>query len=102
VRLEDAQSAFGAVQELLDQGGAGVIEPLFDGHVAGVPQIPASSFPSDDLADPRGSDFAAGNPQGAIIALTGILSLLAAADNPALASGQPGFARERVGDVAAE
>jgi hypothetical protein len=57
VRLLDPQTAFSACKELLDQGGAGLIEPLFDGKLPGVASIPPSAFPSDDIADPEGRIF---------------------------------------------
>jgi hypothetical protein len=82
VRLGDAQGAFSAVQELLDQGGAGVVEPLFDGRVAGVPDIPEASFPGDDVADPSGAAFAATNAQGAIAGMVGLAALLASVSTP--------------------
>ncbi len=57
VRLADAHTAFEAAQELLVQGGAGLIEPLFDGRVPGAPVIPESAFPNDAVADPEGREF---------------------------------------------
>ena len=57
VQLTDGPRAFAAVKQLLDQGGAGLIEPLWDGRIPGVTPIPTSSFPSDDVADPEGRDF---------------------------------------------
>jgi hypothetical protein len=57
IRLLDPHTAFAACKELLDQGGAGLIEPLFDGKLPGVTQIPPSAFPSDDIADPDGRIF---------------------------------------------
>jgi hypothetical protein len=74
VRLGDAQGAFSAAQELLDQGGAGVVEPLFDGR--------PGSFPTDDVADPSGAAFAATNAQGAIAAMVGLAALLASVSTP--------------------
>jgi hypothetical protein len=57
VQLNDGPSAFRAIKQLLDQGGAGMIEPLWDGHIPGVTPIPSSSFPSDNVADPEGRSF---------------------------------------------
>jgi hypothetical protein len=59
VRLADAHSAFSACQDLLRQGGAGLIEPLWDGHVPGVDSIDPNQtpFPPDSVADPDGRDF---------------------------------------------
>jgi hypothetical protein len=57
VQLNDGLSAFNAINQLLDQGGAGLIEPLWDGRIPGVPPISPSSFPSDDVADPEGRAF---------------------------------------------
>jgi hypothetical protein len=57
VRLLDPHTAFAACKELLDQGGAGLIEPLFDGKLPGVTSIPPAAFPSDDIADPDGRIF---------------------------------------------
>ncbi len=57
VQLNDGPSAFTAIKQLLDQGGAGLIEPLWDGRIPGITPIPSSSFPSDDVADPEGRDF---------------------------------------------
>jgi hypothetical protein len=57
VQLNDGPSAFAAIKQLLDQGGAGLIEPLWDGSIPGITPIPSSSFPSDDVADPEGRDF---------------------------------------------
>jgi hypothetical protein len=59
VRLADAHSAVSAVQDLLRQGGAGLIEPLWDGRVPGVEPIDPSQTPfgADSVADPDGRDF---------------------------------------------
>jgi hypothetical protein len=59
VRLADAHSAFAACQDLLRQGGAGLIEPLWDGRVPGVTPIDpnVTPFPDDAVADPDGRDF---------------------------------------------
>jgi MFS family permease len=57
VQLADAHSAFAACKSLLDQGGAGLIEPIWDGRVPGRPVIGGDSFPGDDVADPDGRAF---------------------------------------------
>ena len=57
VQLNDGPTAFNAIQQLLASGGAGLIEPLWDGRIPGVTPIPPSSFPSDAVADPEGRDF---------------------------------------------
>jgi hypothetical protein len=56
VRLADAHAAFSACQDLLRQGGGGLIEPLWDGRVPGVEPIDPTKtpFPVDDVADPDG------------------------------------------------
>jgi hypothetical protein len=56
VRLADAHGAFSAAQDLLRQGGAGLIEPLWDGRVPGVEPIDphVTAFPADAVADPDG------------------------------------------------
>jgi hypothetical protein len=56
-RLADLHEAYFAVAEMLEQGGAGLIEKLFDGKVTGQDPIPPASFPHRDLADPDGSIF---------------------------------------------
>ncbi|MEP7142592.1 MAG: hypothetical protein ABI707_06970 [Ferruginibacter sp.] len=56
-RLADLQEAYFAVAEMLEQGGAGFIEKLFDGKVTGQEPIPAGSYPHRDLADPDGINF---------------------------------------------
>lgn len=56
-RLADLQEAYFAVSEMLEQGGAGLVEKLFDGKVTGQDPIPAGSFPHRDLADPDGINF---------------------------------------------
>ncbi|MEO7859098.1 MAG: hypothetical protein ABIU05_01440, partial [Nitrospirales bacterium] len=67
-------------KELLDQGGAGLIEPLFDGKLPGVTQIPPSAFPSDDIADPDGRIF---DPTASLNFTVPILGMIAAASVPA-------------------
>lgn len=57
VRLKDGYQAFWTVKELLDQGGAGLIEPIWDGQVPGVPPIDTADFPNRDVADPDGRNF---------------------------------------------
>lgn len=76
IRLLDPHTAFAACKELLDQGGAGLIEPLFDGNVPGVAPIPASAFPSDDIADPDGRIF---DPTANLNFTVPILGMIAAA-----------------------
>ena len=56
-RLSDLHEAFYAVTEMLEAGGSGLIQKLFDGKVTGQEPIPASSFPHRDVADPDGSIF---------------------------------------------
>jgi hypothetical protein len=53
-RLADLYEAFYAVNEMMDQGGSGLIQKLFDGKVTGQEPIPATSFPHRDVADPDG------------------------------------------------
>ena len=53
-RLADLYEAFFGVNEMLEQGGSGLIQKLFDGKVTGQEPIPASSFPHRDVADPDG------------------------------------------------
>ena len=67
VRLADAHAAFAVARELLAHGGNGVIEPIWDGHVPGVPPISSTSFPADNVADPDGREFSAA--VGALLAL---------------------------------
>jgi hypothetical protein len=55
--VEDVNESYFAFRDTLDQGGAGLIERLFDGVVTGQTPIPASAFPHRDLADPDGSTF---------------------------------------------
>ena len=56
-RLAGLQEAYFAVADMLEQGGSGLIEGLFDGKVTGQDPIPASSYPHRDLADPDGLSF---------------------------------------------
>ncbi|MDQ3811661.1 MAG: hypothetical protein M3336_15375, partial [Chloroflexota bacterium] len=56
-RIADVNEAYFAFRDTLDQGGAGLIEGLFDGLVTGQPPIPPASYPHRDLADPDGSTF---------------------------------------------
>jgi hypothetical protein len=69
VRLADAHSAFDVARDILAEGGLGLIEPIWDGHVPGVSPIPSSNFPSESVADPDGRDFST--------AATGLLALIA-------------------------
>ena len=57
VRLASGNQAFEVFRELLDSGGAGVIEDIWNGQVPGTPEIAESSFPDDDIADPDGRNF---------------------------------------------
>ncbi len=52
-RLAEMRSAFDAFRDLLDQGGAGLVAPLWQGPTDGA--IPPAD---DDVADPDGSDGA--------------------------------------------
>jgi hypothetical protein len=56
-RIADLNESYFAFRDTLDQGGAGLIERLFDGVVSGQTPIPATAFPHRDLADPDGSTF---------------------------------------------
>jgi hypothetical protein len=56
-RIADVDESYFAFRDTLDQGGAGLIQGLFDGAVTGQPPIPADSYPHRDLADPDGSTF---------------------------------------------
>ena len=56
-RIADVNEAYFAFRDTLDQGGSGLIAPLFDGVVTGQPPILAADFPHRDLADPDGSTF---------------------------------------------
>lgn len=56
-RLADLHESYFAIQEMLETGGAGLIEKLFDGRVTGQEPIPPTSFPHRDLADPDGKNF---------------------------------------------
>ena len=56
-RITDLHEAFFAVRDMLNQGGSGIIQSLFDGVVTGQPPIPPSAFPHRDLADPDGLNF---------------------------------------------
>ncbi len=56
-RIADVHEAYFAVRDMLDQGGSGLIQGLFDGVVTGQTPIPAASFPHRDLADPDGVNF---------------------------------------------
>jgi len=77
VRLLDPHTAFAACKGLLDQGGAGVIEPLFDGKIEGVTPIPTSAFPSDDLGDPDGRVFDPTTQQDVTAAILGMIAAAA-------------------------
>lgn len=56
-RAADLHEAYFAVRDMLDQGGSGLIQGLFDGVVTGQTPIPPASFPHRDLADPDGVSF---------------------------------------------
>lgn len=56
-RIADVHEAYFAVRDMLDQGGSGLIQGLFDGVVTGQTPIPPASFSHRDLADPDGSSF---------------------------------------------
>jgi hypothetical protein len=56
-RVADPHEAYFAVQDMLEQGGSGLIQGLWDGAVTGQPPIPPASFPHRDLADPDGVNF---------------------------------------------
>jgi len=56
-RIADLHEAYFAVRDTLDQGGSGLIQPLWDGSVTGQTPIPPASFPHRDLADPDGVGF---------------------------------------------
>jgi hypothetical protein len=56
-RVTDLNESYFAFRDTLDQGGAGLIEKLFDGVVTGQTPIPVTAFPHRDLADPDGSTF---------------------------------------------
>lgn len=56
-RLADLHEAYFAVRDMLEQGGSGLIQGLFDGVVTGQTPIPPASFPHRDLADPDGVNF---------------------------------------------
>ncbi len=56
-RLGDLNEAFFAVKDMIEQGGSGLIEDLFDGTVTGQDPIAPASFPHRDLADPDGVSF---------------------------------------------
>ncbi|MEN8202287.1 MAG: hypothetical protein ABFS28_06805 [Bacteroidota bacterium] len=57
VRLGDLNETFFAVRDMLEQGGSGLIEGLFDGVVTGEDPVQPSGFPHRDLADPDGTSF---------------------------------------------
>jgi hypothetical protein len=54
VRLNDIHESFFVFKELLSQGGAGLIRPIWAGDLT---DITPSSFPSDDMADPNSDTF---------------------------------------------
>jgi hypothetical protein len=56
-RIADLNESYFAFRDTLDQGGAGLIEGLFNGVASGQTPIPATAFPHRDLADPDGSTF---------------------------------------------
>ena len=66
---------FTAMHELPHQGGAGLIEPLFGGRLAGVSDIPSSSSPATT------------SPTGTIAAMLAVTCLLASTASP-LTNGQ--------------
>ncbi len=57
VRIHDMQQAFSTVKDMLDRGGAGIIEDIWDGNVSGTTAIDPAAYPADDIADPEGRDF---------------------------------------------
>jgi hypothetical protein len=57
VRIADIDEAYYSARDLLEQGGPGLVQGLFDGIVTGQPVIPPESFPHRDLADPDGLTF---------------------------------------------
>jgi len=75
IRLADGYQSFFIFKELLLQGGAGLIEPLFDGRGIGIPEFPGPiDPPSDDVADPDGRDF--NTDDGSLALVTLLLDLL--------------------------
>jgi hypothetical protein len=56
-RIGDLHEAYFAVRDILEQGGSGLIQGIWDGSVTGQTPIPATSFPHRDLADPVGATF---------------------------------------------
>jgi hypothetical protein len=56
-RIADLHETYFAVRDMLEQGGSGLIQGLFDGVVTGQMPIPSASFPHRDLADPDGVSF---------------------------------------------
>ncbi|MCC6725999.1 MAG: hypothetical protein IT258_15950 [Saprospiraceae bacterium] len=56
-RLSDLDECFHAIKEMLKDGGAGFIQPVFDGVVTGQAPVSPASFPHRDLADPNGIEF---------------------------------------------
>jgi len=56
-RIADLHEAYFAVRDMLDQGGSGLIQPVWDGSVTGQTPISPASFPHRDLADPDGTIF---------------------------------------------
>jgi hypothetical protein len=74
VRLLDPHSAFAACKQLVDQGGAGLLEPLFDGQDPGVTPIPPSAFPSPDIGDPDGRTFDFSTDTNFVTTLLGMIA----------------------------
>jgi hypothetical protein len=56
-RAADLHEAYFAVRDMLDQGGSGFIQGVWDGAITGQTPIPPASFPHRDLADPDGVGF---------------------------------------------
>ncbi len=57
IRLNNMHQAFSTLNDLLEKGGAGLIEDIWDGSVKGVTPIDSANYPSDAIADPEGRDF---------------------------------------------
>ena len=56
-RIADLHEAYFAAQDMLEQGGSGFIQGVWDGAITGQTPIPPASFPHRDLADPDGVNF---------------------------------------------
>jgi hypothetical protein len=70
VRLADAHAAFAVCKEILENGGNGLIEPLWDGKVPG--KDPITTFPGANIADPDGREFS--TLAGSLLALMASLA----------------------------